>query len=145
MNKNFTDINTITVPAARCQQPFDYTDNTPAGGTNYYRLKTINDDGKVTYSAVIVILNKATGFDIVSLLPNIVRSNALLNITSAQKTTLNMVITDAMGRPVQKAAYSLVAGSNQFEINVANLAAGMYRITGYTAEGTTKTIAFVKQ
>ncbi|MEI8060283.1 MAG: hypothetical protein WCG67_09000, partial [Ferruginibacter sp.] len=144
-NRNFTDINTITVPAARCQQPFDYTDNTPAGGTNYYRLKTINDDGKVTYSAVIVILNKATGFDIVSLLPNIVRSNALLNITSAQKTTLNMVITDAMGRPVQKAAYSLVAGSNQFEINVANLAAGMYRITGYTAEGTTKTIAFVKQ
>ena len=144
-NRNFTDITSITATAARCQQPFDYIDITAASGTNYYRLKTINDDGKITYSIVIVIVNKATGFDMVSLLPNIVRSNALLNITSAQKTTLQMVITDAMGRPVQKAAYSLIAGSNQFEITVANLPAGMYRITGITAEGQTKTIAFVKQ
>ncbi|MEI7736161.1 MAG: T9SS type A sorting domain-containing protein, partial [Ferruginibacter sp.] len=144
-NRNFTDITSITATAARCQQPFDYIDIAAASGTNYYRLKTINDDGKITYSIVIVIVNKATGFDMVSLLPNIVRSNALLNITSAQKTTLQMVITDAMGRPMQKAAYSLIAGSNQFEITVANLPAGMYRITGITAEGQTKTIAFVKQ
>lgn len=144
-NRNFTDITSITATAARCQQPFDYTDIAPASGTNYYRLKTINDDGKITYSIVIVIVNKATGFDIVSLLPNLVSSNALLNISSAQKTSLQIVITDAMGRPVQKTAYSLIAGSNQFEISVANLPAGMYRITGTTAEGLIKTIAFVKQ
>lgn len=144
-NKNFTAVNTVTATALRCQQPFDYTDAAPLQGINYYRLKTINDDGKVSYSTTIVLLNKQSGFDMVSLLPNVVTANAVLNIAAAQKTKLNIVITDIAGRQVQQANYNLVAGSNQFEINVASLAAGTYQITGYTAEGLTKTLRFVKQ
>jgi hypothetical protein len=144
-NRNFTNINTVTATAVRCQQPFDFTDNNPLSGVNYYRLKTINDDGKISYSTSIAILNKQTGFEIVSLLPNIIHSDAVLNVTSAQKTKLNIVITDVMGRQVQQVTYNLIAGSNQFNINVVGLAAGTYQLSGYTAEGINKTIRFVKQ
>jgi hypothetical protein len=143
--RNFTTINTITADALRCQQPFDYTDNSPLQGSNYYRLKMTDANGKVTYSAVIVLLNAATGFDIVGLSPSLINSNAILNVTAAQKTKMDVVITDMAGRQVQKITYNLIAGSNQFTINLANLMAGIYQITGYTTEGKSKTIRFTKQ
>lgn len=143
--RNFTTINTITADALRCQQPFNYTDANPLQGSNYYRLKMTDANGKVTYSVVIVLLNAATGFDIVGLLPNLIKSNAILNVTAAQKTKMDVVITDMVGRQVQKIAYNLIAGSNQFTINLANLMAGTYQITGYTTEGKSKTIRFTKE
>jgi hypothetical protein len=143
--QNFTTITTVTATALRCQQPFDYTDQQPLAGINYYRLKMVDVNGKVTYSSVIALLNKSTGFEIVNLLPTIVNSNAILNITAAQKTKMDMVITDITGRQVQKIAYNLIAGSNQFNLNLAGLGAGTYQITGYTADEKSKTIRFVKQ
>jgi hypothetical protein len=143
--RNFTAINTVTATALRCQQPFDYTDNYAASGLNYYRLKMVDANGKATYSAIIAILNKETGFDIVSLMPNIITNNAILNVTTAQKTKMDVLVTDITGRQVQKITYNLIAGSNQFTIDLSKLGAGMYQITGYTADGVSKTIRFVKQ
>ncbi len=142
---NFTGITSITADALRCQQPFDYSDNSPLAGLNYYRLKMTDGYGKTTYSAAIAILNKTSGFEIVSLMPSVVKSNAVLNVTAAQKTKLDVVITDIAGKQVQKIAYNVIAGSNQFKLNLANLGAGTYQITGYTADGEPKTLRFVKQ
>jgi hypothetical protein len=144
-NRNFTGINTSVADPLRCQQPFAYSDNAPLPGINYYRLKMTDDNGKITYSNVIAILNKDAGFDIVGLLPTIVKNNALLNVTAAQKTKMQVVVTDIAGRQVQKIGYNLIAGSNQFIINLSNLSAGTYQITGYTEEGKSGTIRFVKQ
>jgi hypothetical protein len=55
------------------------------------------------------------------------------------------VITDMSGRQVQKIAYNLIAGSNQFTVNFANLSAGTYQMKGYTMDGVSRTIRFVKQ
>jgi hypothetical protein len=144
-NRNFTIINTIVADALRCQQSFAYTDNVPLAGINYYRLKMTDDNGKITYSNAIAILNKDAGFDIVGLLPTIVNSNTVLNVTAAQKTKMQVEVTDITGRQVQKEAYNLIAGSNQFTINFGKLSAGTYQITGYTEEGKSRTIRFVKQ
>jgi len=143
--RNFNAINTITADALRCEQPFDHTDNSPLAGMNYYRLKMIDANGKITYSNSIALLNKETGFDIVNLVPTLVTGNAVLNITAAQKTKMDIVITDISGRQVQKIAYNLIAGSNQFTINLANLSAGTYQMKGYAMDGVSRTIRFVKQ
>jgi len=143
--KNFSEINSITASALSCQQPFEYTDNYPAKGLNYYRLKMIDANGKTTYSSIIAILNKESGFEMVNLMPNIVTTNAILNVTAAQKTKMDVLITDVTGRQVQKIAYNLIAGSNQFTIDLSKLGTGMYQITGYTADGVSKAIRFVKQ
>ncbi|MEI9958418.1 MAG: hypothetical protein WDM90_19415 [Ferruginibacter sp.] len=59
-------------------------------------------NGKVTYSSIIAILNKETGFDIISLMPTLVTNNAILNVTAAQKTKMDIVVTDITGKQVQK-------------------------------------------
>jgi hypothetical protein len=143
--RTFTAINTITADALRCEQPFDHTDNNPLAGLNYYRLKMIDANGKITYSTIIALLNKENGFDIVNLIPTLVTGNALLNVTAAQKTKMDIVITDISGRQVQKIAYNLIAGSNQFNVNLSNLSAGTYQMKGYTIDGVSRTVRFVKQ
>ena len=142
---NFTPVNTITATYLRCQQPFDYTDNSPLPGRNYYRLKMTDDNGSVTYSSMIVLLNKESGFDIAGLLPSVVKTTAILNVSAAQKTKMNVVVTDLLGKQVQQQTYSLVAGSNQLQMNFSNLPSGAYQIIGYTAGEKSATIRFIKQ
>jgi hypothetical protein len=122
-----------------------YTDDKLLPGHNYYRVKMTDINGKITYSALAVVLNKENGFDIIGLAPTLVNNNAILNVTAAQKTTMDMVITDITGRQVQKNTYNLIAGSNQVNLNFINLTAGTYQITGYTVDGVSKTLRFVKQ
>ncbi|WP_462248791.1 T9SS type A sorting domain-containing protein [Ferruginibacter sp.] len=143
--RNYNTVNTITATALRCLQPFDFTDNNPLAGYNYYRLKMTDEDGRITYSNKIALLNKDKGFDIVNLVPTIIRNTAILNVTAAQKTQMTLVITDFAGRQVQNKVYNLIAGSNQMKINVANFSAGAYVIAAYTTQDETKTVRFLKQ
>jgi hypothetical protein len=144
-DQNFSTIDTVNATAFRCLQPFEYADLFPLKGTNYYRLKIAGENGKITYSNVIVLFNNSTGFEIVHFLPAVVMHYALLNISAAQKATVNIVITDIAGKQVQSIVRSLIAGNNQFVLNLQSLRAGTYQITGYTADGFFRTIRFLKQ
>ena len=141
----FNEVNNITATGLRCLQPFDYTDNSPLAGNNYYRLKMIDENGKTTYSNKIVLINKEKGFDITTLMPTIVISKALINASAAQKMQLNIVVTDFSGRQVQQNKYNLVAGSNQIEMNFTTLPVGAYQLSAFSADGLLKTIKFIKQ
>jgi hypothetical protein len=144
-DKNFKLINNQTASALRCQQPFNYIDSKPFAGINYYRLKITDAGGRIKYSNNIAVINSTSGFDIVNLLPNVAQTDVTLNIAAAKRTKLNVTVTDIAGRPVIKTIYSLAAGSNRFDMSVSKLAAGLYYITGITAEGEVKTLRFVKQ
>jgi hypothetical protein len=142
---NFTSIYNINADAVRCLQAFAYTDTKPLKGINYYRLKMIDADGKVTYSAIIALINSTSGFELVGLQPTLVSKTAILNVTTAQKTKIELVVTDITGKLIQKSNNQLVQGSNQIEMNFEKIASGTYQITGYTSEGVVKTIRFIKQ
>ena len=144
--RNYTGINTITADAARCQQPFDYTDASPLKGMNYYRLKIVDADGKVTYSTTVALLNAVKGFDIVSIAPNpVVGDNFKLNVASAQAGKMDVSIFDMQGRLVNRQSITLIAGFNSMPVNVANLSAGTYTIRGGMVDDQSKLICFVKQ
>lgn len=144
--KTFVSIGSISATQSRCSQPFDFIDNTSKFGTNYYRLKMKEADGKISYSIIIAIINKETGFEIVSMMPTLVdRGTATLNVSTAQNTNLSVVITDAYGRNISKQNLVLSAGSNTINLNLSNLSSGTYQLTAYTTEGGFKTIQFVKK
>ena len=52
---NFKAIGNINATAVRCQLPFNFTDNNPVAGKNYYRLKITDADGKSFYSKTLVV------------------------------------------------------------------------------------------
>jgi hypothetical protein len=145
-SRNFSTINSVTADAARCNQPFDYTDAQPLNGMNYYRLKMIDADGKITYSGIVALLNAVKGFDIISIAPNpVVHGNFKLNVTSAQASTMAVTIFDMQGRLVNRQNIPVIAGFNSITMDVNNLAAGTYSIQGSMAEDRSKVLRFVKQ
>jgi len=145
-SRNYSGLYTITADAARCQQPFDYTDGDPLKGMNYYRLKIVDADGKITYSTTVALLNAVKGFDIVSIAPNpVVSNNFKLNVASAQAGKMEIVIFDMQGRLVNRQTLTLIAGFNSMPVNVVNLSPGTYTIKGSMADDQSKVIRFVKQ
>ena len=118
----------------------------PLPGMNYYRLKMVDDHGKVTYSNIIALLNETKGFEVLNIAPNPVTTGQFkLNVTSAENTKLNVVIIDMQGRVVQKQTLNMIAGYNTLDMNVINLASGTYNIYATTSTDRSKVMRFVKQ
>jgi hypothetical protein len=144
-NKNFMSLSSSTVTFLESQQPFACTDQWPLTGLNYYRLKIVDANGKITYSRVAVMLHKKDGFDIAAVFPTVVHHNAVVHIMATQKTTVQVIITDIAGRQLQKIPASLVIGNNQFKLNLQQLSPGIYQIMVCSANHEKKLVRFVKQ
>ena len=143
--RKFSSIYTITADQVRCSQPFDMVDAHPLKGTNYYRLKMTDMDGKVTYSAVIAIINADKGIEIIGMYPTVTNSSAFLSVSAAKAGKIQTVITDMSGRIIRTNTDLVAEGSSLISIDCSALAAGVYQVTGYVDGAVSKTIRFIKQ
>ncbi|HMK04784.1 MAG TPA: T9SS type A sorting domain-containing protein, partial [Ferruginibacter sp.] len=132
--RNYKDIYSLTATALECRQPFNYTDQQPVPGINYYRLKMTAAGGKVSYSTIVSLINAERGIDISSIAPNpVANGHFKLNISAAQRRDIDIVITDMQGRVLQKRSFNMIAGFNTIDMNVTGLAKGTYQLYGSNA------------
>jgi len=144
--RSFSSIYSITASATRMLQPFNYSTNNLLKGTNYYRLKMVDDNGVVTYSQIVALLNSSKGFELVNITPNPVTEGRFkLNISAAEQLKMEVVVTDMAGRVVSSQTNTLISGFNAIEVNVNTLAKGMYQVMGIVDGERTKAFKFVKQ
>ncbi|MFI5128670.1 MAG: T9SS type A sorting domain-containing protein [Chitinophagales bacterium] len=142
-NKNFRTIGETAGSATNTL--YGYTDIDLRNGINYYRLKMTDADGTISYSRTVAIMNGINGLVLTSLIPTIVTNSAALTIASSHQQKLNIVIVDMQGKLVQKSNHNLVTGNTTIEISLSRLSAGVYQLTGISAEGKTNTVRFLKQ
>ncbi|MEO6232051.1 MAG: T9SS type A sorting domain-containing protein [Ferruginibacter sp.] len=142
--RSFSSINAIGATQARCAQPFDFVDPAPLKGRNYYRLKMIDIDGKVSYSPIVAI-NGSKGLDFVGLYPSLVTTKTSLSISADKNGIIETLITDMNGRIVKSAKSPISAGASLVEIDCTNLAPGIYTLTGITDDASTSSVRFIKQ
>ena len=143
---NFTPIYSFTANKDRCESPFDYTDAAPADGKNYYRLKFTDVDGKVTYSNILLLIQKSGRFDLMSINPNVVRTEtAVLKIDAFEKEIITVIISDFTGRIIQKQTASLQTGLNQIPLQTNGLPAGIYNVTAYSNNARPKALKLIRQ
>ena len=143
---HFTGIYTIAAQALRCLMPFDYTDSTPLIGMNYYRLKIITTDDKITYSSIVVLKNNSISFDIMNIVPNpVTNGNFKLNVSNDEATVMDLLIIDMKGMVVHRQLIHIMAGLNSINMNVSKLAAGPYAVTAIIAKNKSRTLRFVKE
>ena len=106
---------------------YNYTDQSPLSGNNYYRLQQTDLDGTTTYSGIA----NAQFNGLISIYPNPARSVVTVSIQSAAAYKL----IDASGATVQQGRLQL--GRN--EISVSGMASGIYFLQIVTNNGTTNT------
>ena len=142
--RDFKSIFTIAATQARCNQAFDFNDAQPLKGNNYYRLKLIDIDGKISYSPIVLLINATKGFEVVGLFPTVVKYQTTLSVSSATTTMLQTNVTDLSGKLLISNKQTIPSGSSLISIDCGKLAPGLYNLTGIAADATKKTIRFVK-
>jgi len=104
---------------------YNFIDNTPNSGINYYRIKQTDFNGDYSFSDVIALnntVNKA----------NIYVSNSILQINYTSETNSRVQIIDAVGRTV----YTSNINTN-IKINTSEFSTGIYIIKLNSSTGNT--------
>jgi alpha-tubulin suppressor-like RCC1 family protein len=138
--RNYTALQTL--PAAgysSSRKDYQYTHAAPVYGSNYYRIKQTDLDGRFTYSSVVVVKLTETGGRLI-VFPNPATNFIQLLKGDAKAATLRIFSAD--GKLVWQ--QQLVAGIQQESISVTNLPAGLYQLQLQTNDGI-KTTSFIKQ
>lgn len=116
---------------------YSFTDATAKEGGNYYRLRIVGTNGKVSYS-VIRLLNFGSGL-VIAAYPNPVSSQ--LSITGLANAR-HVELTEITGRTVLSMAAN---GSNTRQINTSGLPAGSYLLKVTGKNNSVTTIKIIKQ
>jgi len=128
--KNGVDLNTIAQIRAKgnssTEQKYDYTDYTDVGGSNYYRLKIIDNDEQYSYSKVIKLTNDENNFSIL-LAPNPASEYLSIKFSEALQTNqASLKVISANGQILVQDV--LTKNTVQHNLNLSHLSVGSYFI-----------------
>lgn len=110
------------------QTPLSYshTDVTPYQGHNYYRLQQHDIDGNISYSKVVdLYFGNET---MITLYPNPTSQILNIDLNTPLATEAKVNVLDATGRIVKVIYMQFQAGANSAQIDLQELADGMYMI-----------------
>ncbi len=126
---------------------YSYTDEKPLTGTNYYRLRQIDFNGKESYSNIVVLKSASiVKAEISRVYPNPVEAqlNLVLNTPSSEKVQIR--ITDLVGKVISEKVLQTNQGDNNVQFNTSNLSRGTYLIKVYSSSNSEmSTQKFIKQ
>lgn len=141
--RNFSPL-TAVEPKNISGSEYSAIDAALATGNNFYRLKVINMDGTVDYSAVVKINYRKGTPSQWFVYPNPAQQEAQLVYQSVTNKKITVRMTDVAGKLISQGIHTITPGNNRIAIPAANLGAGMYMITVF-ADGEKETTTFIKQ
>jgi len=126
----FQTIETISRPATpNTQSTFVYIDRSPYYGDNLYRIKSIDANGKESFSVIeLVNVPQLASKQGLSVYPNPANTtiNVLLSVDEPSKA--NLKIVDNSGKVIKYEQIQLSKGANNLSYDVHSLVSGVYHI-----------------
>ena len=122
----FTDLGSVKAIGIGANK-YEYTDFSPVSGTNYYRLKSVDKDGTVTYSKVVSVQLTIDNYQL-SIIPNPAKDI----VTVKGNHIASVQVIDNLGRVVK--VVSLKDATNPV-LSVGGLASGVYHMRVQTTDG----------
>ncbi len=139
---SFTAIGKINgYGSSAIEQQYNFTDNSPLDGVDYYRLKQVDLDGIATYSSVAKVSfgNLATALHVY---PNPAKNTVVITLpASASGSVVN--VFDMSGRKLMQKQIS--ANTSSQTLDVSSLASGKYELQWLPKNGKPQTVPLVKQ
>jgi hypothetical protein len=124
---------------------YNFTDNNPVVGDNYYRLKMIDIDGTFKYSNTINIpISEAITNGFVGVYPNPTGGELNVDIQSVGLYDTYVSVYDVLGKTIFEKPVTIVRGMNKLQFNFNQLAKGTYILRFADAQGTLHSTKFVK-
>ncbi len=126
---NFTSKGTASSGAS-----YSAVDLYPFAGLNFYRLKTIDLDGTISYSDILKFETAKKPINITQLYPNPVQDVLHIQVQSDKRQSVIAYVYDLSGKQVQSNSFTLNNGINNTAVSMMNVAPGTYFIQ-YKGEG----------
>jgi hypothetical protein len=124
---NFAPIGSVdAVGNSAASNSYRFIDPKPSKGTNYYRLRSIDNDNAFKFSSIKSVKNLGTPE--LAINPNPVAEIMKIALEAEYAEKANVIITDLSGRRVYNGAAQVIAGSNQISIPVQQLSKGTYLV-----------------
>ena len=123
----FTNLDTIA--GANRPHSYSYLDPAPLPGLDYYRLMQVDLDGKTAYSGIMQVTIASGSRLALRLAPNPARGILYLELENTELGRLDVSLSDAMGRILQKWVFNKSDQRWSQPIDPGSLAAGTYFIT----------------
>lgn len=105
------------------RKSYEYLDGAPLPKASWYRLKSVDTDGKSEYSQILPITRDAK----ISSYPNPVSNQLQLQLSNDWNGTYELVVFDLSGRTIMNT--QVKAGSYMFDCS--NWASGIYNVVMY--------------
>ena len=107
---------------------YGWFDANPLNGVNYYRIRSVEKTGQVSYSAVVKV-NISTGRSEIIFYPNPVIGNVIrLQLNYLKPGNYTISLTNTMGQQVFKKLILHNGGSAFQTIPINNLPGGIYQL-----------------
>jgi glucose/arabinose dehydrogenase len=137
--QNFITIGSVTNNIIR------FVDKLPSIGNNYYRIKAVSVDGKVSYTNIINIVYQPSYF-VMQVYPNPVKNELKLHLTSDKTCNIQLRIANGAGQNFYNTTVILKPGVNNFNLNVSTWPSQTYFVNVTSIDGKQHaTKSFIKQ
>jgi hypothetical protein len=115
------------------QTDYNFTDEQPLAGTNFYRLTLVNMDDSYLYSSVVVM--RSATIAKVSFFPNPAHDYVNVSLGETTGNQVTILLTSISGRLMQEKTAATGSGV-VVTFPIQNIAAGMYILTVVKGDGT---------
>jgi glucose/arabinose dehydrogenase len=120
-----SDGNSFSSLGKNTAPPFKFIDQGVKPGTNYYRIKQVDKNGKEIYSKTIKIV-----FDpsraIITVFPNPASDHFTVRVSAGEKTQLKINLSDVEGRVVYKRSGNFEPGTSDIKIDMQKMSGQVY-------------------
>ncbi len=141
-SNNGTDFVKLGEVAARGNAAYYFNDAHPFTGTAFYRVKSVDADGKTKYSGIVKLKENSTSVGSMKAYPNPSTTHLMVEHGAiAANAKLKIIAPD--GKIIKTILPNNGVANTQ--LDVSSLAPGMYIIKMEEASGKIKTTVFVKQ
>jgi hypothetical protein len=111
---------------------YSYVHANPVNGTNYYRLRMVDVNGRAEYSSIRRVLFGKNNYSI-TLFPNPAKNKATLMLDAKDGEQLSMKLVDVAGRIVKQQI--VIVTNQQSELNLEGVPTGVYAVIAINRDG----------
>ena len=129
--QSFEKLGTVQSKATGGQSTIDldynFVDETPMIGHNYYRLEQVDLNNQLSYTKTIDIIWGVDG-SVVSVYPNPAKDILNIDLSTDKVTQTEIKLSDMSGRVIKSIIAQTVKGMNHVTLNIADVAVGVYGV-----------------
>ena len=120
---------------ANIQVNYNFSDNFPLKGNNYYRLVMIDKDGTFSYSKTVSVeVKNVPSFTLFNMELSTGNSNLKINLTTNYQQKMQLVLVDVTGRIIYTNQLQLQKGFNAIDKKIPAINTGVYYAKLFTEQ-----------